>query len=70
MAYAQILPRGFHIGADQQWLAGTNHVLAECIPQFAGALRQNTIFSDFEFEAEFFSLLEGDVKVAGIKNLA
>ena len=67
---SQILPRGLQIGADEQRFAGTNHVFAESISRFPGALGQDAIISDLEFEAQIFSLLERDVEMAGIENLS
>jgi hypothetical protein len=62
--------RFFEVGTDEQRLAGSNHILGECILEFARPLGQNAVVFDFKFEADFVALLEGDVEIAVVENLA
>src|SRR5258708_13474988 len=69
VSHAQPRPRFFQIRANEKGLSGANHVLGEGIFQLATPLWKNPISHHLKLEADFVSLLEGDVKVAGIENL-
>ena len=70
MRNAQPRARRFQIGADQQRLAGADHVFSERVAQFARALGQHAVVAHFEFEADLVAFLEGNIKVAGVENLS
>src|SRR5260370_4488454 len=69
VSHAQPRSRFFQIRANEQGLSGANHVLSEGIFQLAPPLWKNPISHHLKLEADFVSLLEADVKVAGIENL-
>ena len=70
MRHSQAFARCLEIRADQQRFARADHVLSKCIADLSCALRQNAVIAHLDFEADLFRLLERDIEVAGVEDLA
>ena len=70
MRNSEALTGAFQIRADQEGFPGPYDIFGERIPHFAAAFRQYSIVADLQLKPDFFRILERNIEMARVKNLA